>query len=423
MGKTKNDVERMYRNMNKLIYYKLSPKIVQVNTSVTFNVAARFEGYALDGEYSVCIIPYMEYDYNCNEKTYNNEIRVTAANNELNFEYKFEKEQQYYMIINKIEEDGTRLLLIHDSIYALEEDLYVLKPLKGDLHTHTVYSDGYITPQLIVATAKKCGLDFLAVTDHNGYEGSVATEEECRKLGNPVTIIRGEEISSEFSPMHVLAIGTKEKIAPYEYSQEIFNEPEVIAELDTTTNINCDKKAFVGTQRLFRKIKELGGISFICHPMWKPLSPHKERMDTPISLILELCKNKEFDGMEVVAGSPFGEKHATNIQELIARETNVSFDKMPIIGTTDSHTAIVDRIFGKHYTIAFAKSESYENIVDAIRNCMVVAVDGEDEEQPLLYGNLRLCLYGYFLCSTYFRERDYFAVADGLKLLDDIKLR
>jgi len=423
MGKTKQDIEKMYRNMNKLIYYKLSPKIVQVNKNVKFNVAARFEGYELNGEYSICVIPYMEYNYNCAEKTYNHEIRVKASNNEINFEYYLEREQQYYIIINKIEEDGTRILLIHDAIYALEEDLYALEPLKGDLHTHTVYSDGYITPQLIVASAKKSGLDFLAVTDHNGYEGSVAAEEECRKLGNPITILRGEEISSEFTPMHVLAIGTNEKISPYYYSQEIFNEPEVMEEVNSLPDISCDKKAFVGTQRLFRKIKELGGISFICHPMWKPLSQHKERMDTPISLVLELCKNKEFDGMEVVAGSPFGEKHATNIQELIARETNVSFDKMPIIGTTDSHTAIVDKIFGKHYTIAFSKSKSPEDIVDAIKQCMVVAVDAENEEQPLLYGSLRLCLYGYFLSSTYYRERDYFAVAEGIKILNDIKLR
>ena len=39
--------------------------------------------------------------------------------------------------------------------------------LAGDLHTHTVHSDGALTVAELAALAAGRGLDFIAVTDHN----------------------------------------------------------------------------------------------------------------------------------------------------------------------------------------------------------------------------------------------------------------
>jgi hypothetical protein len=39
--------------------------------------------------------------------------------------------------------------------------------LRGDLHCHTVHSDGAETPAALIAEATRLGLDFLAITDHN----------------------------------------------------------------------------------------------------------------------------------------------------------------------------------------------------------------------------------------------------------------
>lgn len=38
--------------------------------------------------------------------------------------------------------------------------------LKGDLHTHTYFSDGSVSPDMRVDEAWKTGLDVLAITDH-----------------------------------------------------------------------------------------------------------------------------------------------------------------------------------------------------------------------------------------------------------------
>jgi hypothetical protein len=40
--------------------------------------------------------------------------------------------------------------------------------LRGDLHCHTLYSDGDSWPAEVLAKAGEIGLDFLAITDHNG---------------------------------------------------------------------------------------------------------------------------------------------------------------------------------------------------------------------------------------------------------------
>ncbi len=39
--------------------------------------------------------------------------------------------------------------------------------LRGDLHSHTLYSDGDSWPSEVLAAAARTGLDFLAITDHN----------------------------------------------------------------------------------------------------------------------------------------------------------------------------------------------------------------------------------------------------------------
>ena len=40
---------------------------------------------------------------------------------------------------------------------------------KADLHTHTIYSDGAVTPSLRVREAWFDGLDIIAITDHIEY--------------------------------------------------------------------------------------------------------------------------------------------------------------------------------------------------------------------------------------------------------------
>jgi len=65
--------------------------------------------------------------------------------------------------------------------------------LKGDLHCHTLHSDGANTVREMVEHAAGLGLDFLAVTDHN----TNTHHEEMDALGElPITLIPGEEVTT-----------------------------------------------------------------------------------------------------------------------------------------------------------------------------------------------------------------------------------
>lgn len=76
----------------------------------------------------------------------------------------------------------------------------------SDLHTHTTASDGQYTPTELVHLAKQCGLQVLAVTDHDTISGV----DEAVAAGSTVglQVIRGVELSAaEYNNFHLLGYG------------------------------------------------------------------------------------------------------------------------------------------------------------------------------------------------------------------------
>jgi hypothetical protein len=58
--------------------------------------------------------------------------------------------------------------------YEISLERKVRQLLRGDLHTHTLASDGVHTAEELAWKAKRNGLDFVAVTDHNQFASSQA---------------------------------------------------------------------------------------------------------------------------------------------------------------------------------------------------------------------------------------------------------
>lgn len=73
-----------------------------------------------------------------------------------------------------------------------------------DLHTHTTYSDGSVSPEELIAMAASHGARAIAITDHDTIAGLAEGREAAERFG--IEFINGIEISAEYSSgtMHIL---------------------------------------------------------------------------------------------------------------------------------------------------------------------------------------------------------------------------
>ena len=67
-----------------------------------------------------------------------------------------------------------------------------------DLHTHTIHSDGYLTPEELVQKAKEANLAAIAVADHENTDGIDPAIKVGKKLG--IEIVPAVEITSHPDP-------------------------------------------------------------------------------------------------------------------------------------------------------------------------------------------------------------------------------
>jgi hypothetical protein len=141
-------------------------------------------------------------------------------------------------------EDATNKEMLRHSAYHSESRKEITLPkqlngynvYKADLHTHTVYSDGSVTPQLRVQEAWLDGLDVMAVTEHIEYRPFEKTyakymgtevkeadlnysyqlsESEAKKWG--MVIIPGTEITRNGTTVgHFNALFTTDNNAIYD---------------------------------------------------------------------------------------------------------------------------------------------------------------------------------------------------------------
>lgn len=78
-------------------------------------------------------------------------------------------------------------------------------PLRYDLHSHTLRSDGTLTPGELVSQAHSSGVDVLALTDHDVTDG---LDEACAAAsGLGLQLVEGVEISATWERLTVHVVG------------------------------------------------------------------------------------------------------------------------------------------------------------------------------------------------------------------------
>lgn len=91
---------------------------------------------------------------------------------------------------------------------------------KIDLHVHTNFSDGLLTPKEVLEMAKKNNVQIMAITDHDTFAGYEEVKDIAKNYG--VELIPGVEISSQHKNVDVHVLGYYPDIDNEALSKELY---------------------------------------------------------------------------------------------------------------------------------------------------------------------------------------------------------
>jgi predicted metal-dependent phosphoesterase TrpH len=198
---------------------------------------------------------------------------------------------------------------------------------RGDLHVHTVHSDGSQTQVDVVGYAKAAGLDFIGSAEHNT---SSATQTWGRYVPDDLLVIPGEEITTRHG--HWLASGVPAGTwIDWRYAPR-------------------DKRL----GKLTRRVRKLGGLSIAAHPF------------IPVDSIRWDFGFDEMDAIEVWNGPWSGINAPANNATVQAWHDLLTAGTFkPAVGNSDTHKQ--SQTIGLAQTVVRAEALSTDAIIAGYR--------------------------------------------------------
>lgn len=257
----------------------------------------------------------------------------------------------------KIEENGCKV------IYRIIFHEKQMRLYKGDTHMHTTGSDGNCDPDEIVYLAKKAGLDYVIITDHNNF---AQNEQLPRPEG--LTVIAGAEWTHYRG--HAGMLGVKR---PFDNPFCVNREEEMKEKL--------------------HEAKMRGANIVLNHPFC-PNCGWKWGID-----------QTEYDLIEIWNGGTFPAANRKCLEWWDARLKEGK--KIPVIGGSDFHRAEYLRMLASPCTCVYAGSRTGEDILKAMvqgHSFLVYHPDG-----PMAEGKAGEALFGDVIpegaeVNIYFRK-------------------
>jgi len=75
-------------------------------------------------------------------------------------------------------------------------------PIKADFHVHTCVSDGRDPPELMVKAAARVGLNAIAITDHDTFNGAVKAKKHSKDRN--IIVLKGNEVKTDKGEIIIL---------------------------------------------------------------------------------------------------------------------------------------------------------------------------------------------------------------------------
>ncbi len=337
---------------------------------------------------------------------------LTAKGGVLQFTHTFPTEQEYCIRLCREDVDNKIAEL---ALYALDEDLYALHPLKGDLHSHTYRSDGTNDPAELFGYYREMGYDFHCLTDHNRYFPGGEIDEVYAGLKLGITHVQGEEVHTPGSTVHIVHAGGKSSVTDIyihdgdRYAREMVEyRKQVPAEIPEK-----DRERYAEAMWSCDRIHEAGGIAIFPHPYWCPGKNHCYNVSD--ALTEAFLKSGKFDAFELVGGMK-----VWGINRAVAmwQELRIKGHDIKVVGSSDVHDLTV-MDFPYHFTVCFATENENDAIIEAVKNGMSVACEmsGKEYEQEFrAYGSMRLVSYVQFLFRHFFPRQQRLCQGEGVSM-------
>jgi hypothetical protein len=402
--------------------FDIFPRIVRENTKTTITIKPLGDHAKkkIGGKkFTVVILPQTENESLMSSSKSKKYVLESNKDGCLVIEnHPFGSEQEYLIKIYDFEFEGlykdldyVRKInpMLKFAVYALAEDLFELRPYKGDMHIHTYRSDGRETPAIVAATYRKSGYDFISITDHHEYNGSIEAIKAYKDAPIDFVVIPGEEVHTPDNDIHLISLGADYSITDiYKKNPEKYRADvnEIMETLDIDEDIN--KFAFAACLWAFNKIKEANGLRLFVHPHWEVDTYH-----VPDKFTKELFKTGAIDAFEILSGVS---KLPTNERQLaLYNDLRLQGYDIPFVGSSDCHGCL-NYMFDTTKSIVFAKSCKKEDIKTAITNKYTVAVDTYEGNDYRIHGSYRLSVYARFLMENYYPEHDELCFEEGIQM-------
>ncbi len=393
--------------------FEIYPSVVPADKKTVMTIAPLERAFLLvEGEeYTITLADVNSDEVSYYEPTCKTVFNAVAHGGVIKFEYTFREEQEHLVILEKDEVELDRFF-----VYSLYEDLYATRPMKGDFHSHSYRSDGKRDPAALAGYYREQGYDCFALTDHNRFYPGFEIDEVYSGVNTGFLRVRGEEVHAPTSVVHIVHIGGESSVCeqyvkyPEKYDAEIEEYIKKVPADLPEKYIERYARAMWATD----KIHEAGGIAIFPHPYWRPKKLVYNVCDEFAKILL---KSGMFDAYELIGGMGQLEK---NRSVALWNDLRAEGVDIPVVGSSDVHEINGSMLFPFNYTIVFAKENSADAVVEAIKEGRSVAVEanGNDEitRQKRAYGKLRYVSYAQYLLKYFFPKLERFCEGEGVSM-------
>jgi len=394
--------------IHRLNHFDIYPKIVRAGRETTVAIRPLFDHVRAIGDDLEAALYPAEGGSTQTAQSPPAVLKTAVADDVYQVRCHFESEQEYTLLLS-----NGKHPLIETRLYALDDDLFVRRPYKGDLHIHSYRSDGKESPAYVAGAGRRIGLDFLAITDHHKYAPSLEAIHAFENVPIDLRLYPGEEVHPPENPVHIINFGGRFSVNALFKDEAYQREVQTIANTLTGFPPDMDPYTYASCVWSFAKIREGGGLAVFCHPYWYS----RHRYDVPEALTTLLLARQPYDALELIGGYHPFEFESNMLQVARYHEERARGKVIPIVGVSDAHGCETGELFGWYYTIVFAPSLELPDLVKSVKALYSVAVEALPGQMPHAHGPFRLVKYAQFLLREVLPLHDALCVEEGRLML------